>query len=89
MQKNSWLKTGIVGGLAAFGIVSVTASSASAYVACNRYGECWHAGSRWAYPRAAGVVIHADNWRFRTRGWRWAGNRGDRGYWRHGVWVTF
>ena len=89
MVRNSWLKTGVVAGLAAFAVASVTAGGASAYVACNRYGECWHVKSRWAYPREAGVVFHADGWRFAHRGYRWAGDRNDRGYWYHGAWRRF
>ncbi len=89
MVKNSWLETGLVGALAALGIVSVTAGGASAYVACNHYGECWHVNTRVAYPRAAGIVFHPDGWRFARPGYRWAGDRAGRGYWRHGVWVTF
>jgi hypothetical protein len=81
MVKNSWLKTGVVGALAALGIVSTTAG--------NRYGECWHTGTRLVYPRPAGVVFHADGWRFSRPGYRWAGDHPGRGYWRHGVWVTF
>jgi hypothetical protein len=89
MVKNSWLKTGIVASLAALGIVSVTATTASAWVACNRFGECWHVKARWTYPVEAGIVFHRDGWRFNHPGWRWVGDREDRGYWRHGVWVTF
>ena len=80
MVKKSWLKTGVIGGLAALGIVSVTATSASAWVACNRFGECWHVKSRWAYPAEVGVVFHRDGWRFNHPGWRWVGDRDDRGY---------
>jgi hypothetical protein len=89
MVRKSWLKTGVAGALAALGVVSVTAGSASAYVACNRYGECWHARTRLVYPRSAGIVFHPDGWRFGGRGYRWAGDHPGRGYWRHGVWVTF
>jgi hypothetical protein len=89
MFGKSWLKTSVLGGLAALGVVAASAGGASAYVACNHYGECWHARTRLVYPRTAGVVFHADNWRFSRRGYRWAGDRVGRGYWRHGVWVTF
>lgn len=89
MRKTSWLKTSVVGGLAALGVVAVTASSASAWVACNRFGECWHVKTRWPYPHEAGIVFHRDGWRFDHPGWRWVGDRDDRGYWLHGVWKVF
>ena len=89
MVKNSWLKTGVIGGLAALVLVSVTATSASAWVACNRFGECWHVKSRLAYPVEAGIVFHRDGWRFARPGFRWVGDRDDRGYWFHGAWRTF
>jgi hypothetical protein len=89
MFEKSWLKAAVVGGLGALGVVAMTAPTASAYVACNHYGECWHSRSHWAYPRGAGIVWHSDRWRFSGRGYRWAGDRAGRGYWRHGAWVTF
>ena len=89
MQSKSWLKSTVLTAMAAVGVIAATAPSASAYIACNRYGECWHVHQRWAYPRGAGIVFHADNWRFARRGWRWAGDRDDRGYWNHGAWRRF
>ncbi|HEX3754994.1 MAG TPA: hypothetical protein VHV26_07955 [Rhizomicrobium sp.] len=72
------------GGLAA------TTTSASAYIACNRGGDCWHTHDRYHYPTGFGVVVHRDNWRWRDRGhhYRWHEHDG-RGYWRNGLWVTF
>ena len=66
-------------------------SAASAYVVCNREGDCWHTDSRYRYP-GAGYSYHPDEWYFHQT---WGSdrhfreyNRG-RGYWRGGVWVTF
>jgi hypothetical protein len=75
-----------VGGLAA------TATSASAYVVCNRGGDCWHTTERYRYRPHFGITIHNDNWRWRERHgrshYRWREHEG-RGYWRNGLWVTF
>jgi hypothetical protein len=72
--------------------LAISATSASAYVVCNRYGDCWHARDRYAYPTGFGIVVHDNNWRWRRdyahRHWRWHEHDG-RGYWRNGIWVTF
>ena len=75
--------------LAALG-ASVT--SANAYIACNRDGDCWHTERRVAAP---GVTFdwHPDDWYFHQH-WDADKNRRfrdyheGRGYWRGGVWVT-
>jgi hypothetical protein len=68
--------------------VAITATSASAWIACNREGECWHVKDRYAYRAEYGVVIHADNWRWRGARYRWHEHEG-RGYWRNGIWISF
>ena len=79
--------------LAAAAILGVSAlafiaTDASAAVACNAAGECWHVRGRgWAYPAEAGVVIHPEGWRWGPRDkFVWREHPG-RGYWRGGVWV--
>ena len=87
-------KSLIVGALIAFGGVAGLASSASAYVVCNRDGDCWHTDSRIRYPGPrVGYTYHPDDWYFHRT---WSGDRDHwrdyhegRGYWRGGVWVTF
>ena len=66
-----------------------TATTASAYVVCNRSGDCWHTSERYNYRPHFGVVVHDDNWRWRERErYRWRDYH--RGYWgRNGVWITF
>jgi hypothetical protein len=67
----------------------MTAGSASAYIVCNRFGECWHVRSHYAYRPAYGLVVHEDNWRWAaTDHYRWHEHAG-RGYWRNGVWIRF
>lgn len=69
--------------------IVLTTESASAWVACNREGECWHTHDRYAYRGEWGVVIHPDGWRWRDRDhFRWREHEG-RGYWRNGIWITF
>ncbi len=74
------------------GATALTASPASAAVACNAAGECWHVDGRPRYSRDLGIVTHPDDWYFHQR---WDGDHrfhdyhNGRGYWRNGAWVTF
>lgn len=68
------------------------ASTASADVVCNRFGECWHTyGYDHDYPTGVGIVIHSNDW-----GWRhrhdhdWRRDHYARGYYdRDGFWISF
>lgn len=77
-----------LGALAGAAALVTLAAPASAYVACNRFGDCWHTSERYSYRPAWGVTIHDDNWRWHGRHYRWR-EHGGRGYWRNGIWVTF
>lgn len=76
------------------GALALSATSASAYVACNHTGECWHVDQRYHY-REPGIVVHPDDWYFHNNWdhgryhWRAEEHHHDRGFWRNGVWVTF
>lgn len=71
------------------GLLVTSATAASAAVACNREGVCWHVQRPYAYRPAFGVVVHPDNWRWgRREHYTWREHEG-RGYWRHGAWVPF
>ena len=82
----------LVGAAAAAGFAMVLAAPASAYVACNRDGDCWHTERRVTVP---GVTFswHPDDWYFHQK---WDNDRDrhfreyheGRGYWRNGVWIT-
>jgi hypothetical protein len=73
----------------AIGTLALTATSASALIACNRNGVCWHVPKRYAYRPEFGVVIHPNNWRWGPRErFVFREHRG-RGYWRNGVWIRF
>ncbi|HEY4078591.1 MAG TPA: hypothetical protein VGM26_16805 [Rhizomicrobium sp.] len=79
----------LLGAIVAAGALATTVGSASAYVACNRSGDCWHTSDRHGYRSGWGVTVHDDGWRWRGRDhYRWREHSG-RGYWRSGVWVTF
>ena len=87
-------KTLILGTLAGAGALMAFAAPASAYIACNREGDCWHVDSRYDRP-AIRFEYHPDDWYFhrswRERGdrMRWRDYREGHGYWRNGVWITF
>ncbi len=69
--------------------LALTATSASALIACNAEGQCWHVRHHWVYRPEFGIVIHPDNWRWRRdEHYEWREHPG-RGYWRGGVWVSF
>jgi hypothetical protein len=68
--------------------IVATTSPASALIACNRRGDCWHVRDRFDYPRGAGITIHEDNWHWgRRERFRFREHEG-RGFWRGGVWVN-
>jgi len=72
------------------GLSLAAAVPASAYIACNRDGDCWHTDSR---VRAPGLsfTYHPDDWYFHQT---WNGNlhyrdyHEGRGYYKGGVWIT-
>ena len=88
------LKKLVLSALIGAGALAASASTASAYVVCNRDGDCWHTDTRYRYP-GVGYVYHPDDWYFH-RAWhdndrdRWRSDyHRERGYWRGGVWITF
>ena len=76
---------------AALGIsaLAVMATSASAAIACNREGVCWHVNRHYVYAPEYGVVIHPNRCRWGPRDRFVFKEHTGRGYWRNGVWVTF
>ena len=83
------MKYFITMGLGAVSALAMMASTASAEIACNREGDCWHVREHHFYRPEHSVTIHPDNWRWaeheRER-YRWREHEG-RGHWRDGVWV--
>jgi hypothetical protein len=87
-------KTLILGAAAGAAALVAFAAPASAYIACNREGDCWHTEDRVVRPGIR-FEYHPDDWYFH-RHWgdredrmRWREYREGRGYWRNGVWITF
>jgi hypothetical protein len=81
----------LIGAVIGAGALAATAGSASAYVVCNRFGDCWHTDTRYTYRPSWGIVVHDNNWRWRDGDrdrYRWREHEG-RGYWRNGLWITF
>ena len=87
-MKKPYIKLAAAAVLGAAGL-ALTATSASAYIACNSEGVCWHVRHRYAYQPEFGVVIHPEGWRWGAgEHYVWREHTG-RGYWRNGVWVKF
>ena len=84
------LKTLMLGTLVGAGALFALGAPASAYVACNREGDCWHTESRYA-PPGVRYDYHPDDWYFHQH---WDGRyhyrdyHPGRGYYRGGVWIT-
>lgn len=79
----------VAAALLGLGFATAGAGAASAAVACNREGVCWHTHHRYAYRPEYGVVVHRNDWRWGPHQhyvWR---EHGGRGYWSHGAWVRF
>ena len=78
-----------VAALMATGVLAATAVPASAYMACNHEGDCWHTESRVAAPGVR-FDYHPDDWYFHQR---WDGNthyretHEGRGYYKSGIWI--
>jgi hypothetical protein len=84
------IRTLVLGIIAGAGALAALAVPASAYVACNREGECWHTTDRYTYQPTFGITVHGDAWKWRGDRYRWREHDGGgRGYWRNGAWITF
>ena len=69
--------------------VALSATSASAYIACNGEGQCWHVQRHYGYRPEFGVVVHPNNWQWGpAERYTWREHHG-RGYWRGGHWMRF
>jgi hypothetical protein len=83
-------KFAIAAATVAIGLTAM-ATSASAYIVCNREGECWHVSRHYTYRPEFGIVVHPNHWRWGVNEhYRWREPaRHERGYWRGGVWIRF
>ena len=85
------IRTLVLGTVVGAGALMALAAPASAYVACNRDGDCWHTESRYSAPGVR-FAYHPNDWYFH-RHWEggdrhWRDYPGGRGYYRGGVWIT-
>ena len=84
------LSTAAIALLMGTGALVASAGTASARIACNNTGDCWHTDSSEAYP-GTGYAYHPDDWYFHQT---WDANRHyrdyheGRGYYRSGLWIT-
>jgi hypothetical protein len=81
------IRTVLLSAIAGAGALVAMAAPASAYVACNRAGDCWHTNDR-GFHHGWGIAVHDDAWKWRGSRYHWREHDG-RGYWRNGVWITF
>ena len=82
------------GAVAALIGVGTFATPASAYVACNRFGDCWHTNHRYRdYPADLRIRFHSDRWERAHRHdhhYYWRDKRdNDRGFYDHDQWHEF
>jgi hypothetical protein len=83
------IRTLILGSIAGAGALVALAAPASAYIACNGAGDCWHTRDHYTYQPTFGITVHPNDWKWRDSDhYRWHEHAG-RGYWRDGLWVTF
>jgi hypothetical protein len=85
------LSTMAVGLFMGAGVLAATTSTASAYMACNHDGDCWHTDKKVAAPGVR-FDYHPDDWYFHQK---WDGNdrhyrdyHEGRGYYKGGLWIT-
>ena len=86
------IRTLLLGAVVSAGALTALVAPASAYIACNREGDCWHTESRYRSPKVR-FDYHPDDYYFHQRWddrrhWRNEEHRG-RGYYRSGLWVQF
>jgi hypothetical protein len=90
------LRTAALAAILAACTIAVTATIASADVACNSYGECWKTRERYdvkIYPPEVGIQFYGDDWRKSHETdakYKWMKDRDDdHGYYSHGEWHAF
>jgi|HubBroStandDraft_6_1064221.scaffolds.fasta_scaffold299060_2 hypothetical protein len=86
MKNVKKLATAALLGASALGFA---ATGASAEIACNGEGECWHIHNHYVYHPEFGIVVHPDGWAWGPNDhYVWREHAG-RGYWHSGVWIKF
>ena len=88
------LKTAVFSAILAVGGLAVASPMASADVACNSAGECWHVREHYKqYPPNIGIQFYGNDWareHERDTHYRWMRDRDpDTGYYSRGEWHPF
>jgi hypothetical protein len=84
------IRTLLLGAVVGAGALTALIAPASAYIACNHEGDCWHTEGRYSAPGVR-FDYHPDDYYFHQR-WD-GGNRHfrdyheGRGYYRGGIWI--
>jgi len=78
----------VIGAAIGAGMLALSGVSASAAIVCKG-NVCWHTREAFEYPRAAGVVVHEDNWRWGPRERFTFREHEGRGYWHGRRWVAW
>jgi hypothetical protein len=72
--------------LVAAGALALGVATASAEIACNSEGDCWHVKRHDFHPNLK-LTIRPDSWKWAEHEkYRWREHEGH-GYWRNGVWI--
>jgi hypothetical protein len=72
--------------LVAASTLALSAVTASAEIACNTEGECWHVKRHDVSP-GLNLTVHPDNWKWAEHEkYKWREHEGH-GYWKNGAWI--
>jgi hypothetical protein len=68
---------------------SFAATNASAAIACNGAGDCWHTHGEYVVRPEFGVTVHPDGWTWKEgEKHKWREHEGH-GYWHGDSWKEF
>ena len=89
---NKLILKSVLGAAAGAAALIALSTNASAYIACNDRGDCWHTSVKvdyTPYPTVK-VVDYDDKWDWKAHSYRWHDVTGDYGYWDSdkNAWVT-
>lgn len=71
------------------GALAMSKAPSMAGIVCNGAGDCWHSTETYTYPSDAEVVVHPEDWKWKSdEHYSWREHSG-RGYWGQGEWRAF
>ena len=80
------MKKVLIGAMMGAAALAVSATGASAYMACSG-NTCWHVKDRYEYPARAKIVVHEDSWKPHAR--VIIREHEGRGYWKGHTWTSW